>query len=56
MSKSTNRIWRKKHNEIIAKRIKDEREAKVRRLGGFKPATRGEMLAELSRHGYRGGR
>lgn len=45
MSKATSRTWRKKHNRIIRER----EQTRKARLRGFKPATVGEMLAEVSK-------
>jgi hypothetical protein len=50
VSKATRRIWRKQQEKQAAVRRIEERQARERRLRGFKPATAGDMLAEIGRH------
>lgn len=56
MSKATRRTWRKEQDRMIRQRERTETAAKERRLNGFKPATAGEMLAEVARRGQRASR
>ena len=51
MNKATRRIWRKQQTRHVHERQIADQVARERRLKGFKPATTGDMLAEVSKRG-----
>jgi len=51
VNKATRRIWRKQQTRHVHERQIADQVARERRLKGFKPATTGDMLAEVSKRG-----